>query len=255
MSFFPLRIHSGFSYLRSGLTPERAASLGKKLSYDRLGISDITSLSGYAPFYHACSSLGIKPFFGADISVEMGTLSLYVKNEEGYRNLCRITFEASKNKPLPISFLKGKKAGLIAIMPLEESSFKDNPSLFEDEKMALSLNSLLEDFSDSYLGVPYCIDDALFLSSCRRFIRSHSYKGIAFPLVSYRSKEDAITIAISEAISNHATLELDEKVGHDYFLSNEEATSFYTQQEIAYLDEFASQIDFDLLKKRGSFFF
>ena len=94
MSFIPLHVYSGFSYLQSGLTTKKIASLAKKRGYLYCGLTDNGTLSGFAPFYHQAGKEGVKPVLGMDVQLEIGTLSLFVKNEEGYRNDIEIMFEA-----------------------------------------------------------------------------------------------------------------------------------------------------------------
>jgi DNA polymerase III alpha subunit len=69
MSFVPLHIYSGFSYLRSGLVAEKIPAIAYKLGYKAVGLSDVGTLSGYAPFTHACLRLGLKPLYLMDAEV------------------------------------------------------------------------------------------------------------------------------------------------------------------------------------------
>ena len=59
MSFVPLHIYTGFSYLKSALPAQRVPLLAKKYGYTKIGITDDGSLSGFAPFEHACKDAGV----------------------------------------------------------------------------------------------------------------------------------------------------------------------------------------------------
>ena len=56
MSFVPLHIYTGFSYLKSALPAQRVPLLAKKYGFAKVGITDDGSLSGFAPFERACKN-------------------------------------------------------------------------------------------------------------------------------------------------------------------------------------------------------
>lgn len=116
MSFVALRVHSGFSYLNSGLVAERIPFLAAKAGYTAIGLSDKGSLSGYAPFYHNCLKANVKPVFMMDATVLEGTYCLVVESEEGYRSLLQIALLTSENKLTLTDLLKYAK-GLTAVFP------------------------------------------------------------------------------------------------------------------------------------------
>ena len=80
MSFAPLHIYSGFSYLQSGLVGERIPFLAKKLGYSACGICDAGTLSGFAPFAHSAAKAGVTPIFGMDCVLKEGVFSLFALN-------------------------------------------------------------------------------------------------------------------------------------------------------------------------------
>jgi DNA polymerase-3 subunit alpha len=120
MSFVPLHVYSGFSYLQSGLVAPKIPFLAKKMGYEGCGICDNGTLSGYAPFTHAAKDAGITPVYGMDASLTDGVFSLFVRNEEGYRNLCALTYLASESK-LSLQDVYDHAKGLICVYPLESS--------------------------------------------------------------------------------------------------------------------------------------
>jgi nucleotidyltransferase/DNA polymerase involved in DNA repair len=89
-SYIPLRVRSQYSFLDSALSVEAIVELAKKYELPAIAIADRNGLHGAVEFVQAASAAGVKPIIGVEIEVEGKPLSLYVENERGYRNLCRI---------------------------------------------------------------------------------------------------------------------------------------------------------------------
>lgn len=249
MGFVPLHVHSGFSYLESGLLAERLPFLAAKRGYSSIAISDKGSMSGYAPFYHACEKAGIKPLFGVDFLVPEGTYSLYVLSEEGYRNLLPLLLLSSQGK-LTLPDIEKHSAGLQLVYSLENAVVKES-YLAKDDSLAEKLSSRLRNFPNAYLGLPYTPKDPEFAAYCRTFAKEHSYPLVAFPAIYYEKKADAIVLRIVEAIASHNTLTEKEEEGDEYFLSSEEVGAFYASEEIALTEEIGKSSSFSYIAKRG----
>ncbi|MCR4562966.1 MAG: PHP domain-containing protein, partial [Bacilli bacterium] len=190
MSFIPLHIYSGFSYLQSGLPVERIPLLAKKLSYSHVGICDNGSLSGISPFYHLCEKYGVKPIIGMDCKTKMGTFSLFVENETGYRNLLPLTYLSSQGL-LTYEDIAKHAEGLTCVYPFEESFFFGHYSSMTKEEI-LTLERLLAPFKHHYLGLPYDLDQVRLVEFIREFAKNHSYEVVAFPKILYIKKKDAL---------------------------------------------------------------
>ena len=242
-SFTPLHIYSGYSYLKSGLILNKIPSIAKTKGFSSVGLCDIGTMNGYAPFFHECKRIGVNPVFGFDIEFEEGILSFFVLNEEGYRNALKIVYESSK-KTLNKEELKKYIGGLKIICPMDGLNFSHQ----NDDFVSL-LTSFLRGLGDVYLGMPYLPDDKEYISFIREFASSHSYKTIAFPKIAYKEKDDAITLEIVKAIEEKNNLDILDKKGNEYFLDSETIESYYTKEEID-ATSFASS--FELIKKRGS---
>lgn len=249
MSFVPLHVYSGFSYLQSGLVAEKIPFLAKKNLYSYIGISDNGSLSGYAPFTHAAMKADVKPVYGMDYPTSEGIVSLFIKNEEGYRNLLHLTLLCSESQA-SYEELKSHAKGLIAVYPLEGSSLRAHYTngLGDDAKR---LQDFLSIFEKSYLGLPYLPDKPDFIDFARKFAKDHSYELVAFPHIVYAKKEDAIVIDITSAIANKETLQSKERSGNEHFLSIDEAMAFYNVEERDNSEAIASSCDFSFIQKRG----
>lgn len=93
--FVHLRIHTEYS-LSDGIVRIKPL-LGQvaEAGMPAVGITDNVNLFGMVKFYKGALAAGIKPVIGVDLKVDEGTaptsrLTLFVKNHEGYRNLCEL---------------------------------------------------------------------------------------------------------------------------------------------------------------------
>lgn len=242
MSFVPLHVYSGFSYLQSGLPIEKIPILAKKLGYNAIGLSDNGTLSGLAPFCHLAKASGLTPIYGMDYETKEGLFSLFVLNEEGYRNLLELEKSCSEGKN-DLAFLKEHQNGLAKVFTLS-SSFQNQ------ENAAKSLYLILKGLDVLWLGLPYGLSERE-KENIRSFAYSHSYPLMAFPKIAYPKKEDAITLDIVTAILEKKNLDYDKKLGNEFFLSQEEVSVYYTTSEIDETERLAKQASFELIRKRG----
>lgn len=238
MAFVPLHTYSGFSYLQSGITAKNLPILAKKRGYSAIGLCDNGTLSGYAPFFHAASEEGLKPIFGMDYHFEENSISLFVLNEEGYRNLLFLSKEQSEGKG-SVASLRAHQNGLAKV-------FVPPSSLLEGEK----LYAFTKGLDILWLGLPYGLD-AKEREGIRSFALSHSFHLMAFPKIAYPKKEDAIVLDIVTAILEKRNLDHDKKEGNEYLLSQDEIAAYYRENEIAETERLASLVSFSLLEKRG----
>ena len=88
----PLSVHSYYSLMWGTCSPEKICSAAKKRGYRRLAITDTNNLYGLWPFLKSCKRENITPIVGAEVTdSETGYRAVcLVKNDQGYRNLCRI---------------------------------------------------------------------------------------------------------------------------------------------------------------------
>ncbi len=130
--FVHLHVHTEYSLLDGACRIGRLVERAKQLSQTALAITDHGVLYGAIEFYDECKVAGIKPIIGCEICVcDNGEvtnarrrteyhLTLLCKNNEGYKNLCRLVSEASLNNAdgTPIcsrDALKKYSAGIIAL--------------------------------------------------------------------------------------------------------------------------------------------
>lgn len=106
-NFFDLHRHTEYSLFDGFGNPKDLANIAKELGYKALGISDHGSISGLIKHYQACNDVGIKPVMGCEVyflpdynkkneqSKRYYHLNLFVKNLQGYKNLCHIMTKAN----------------------------------------------------------------------------------------------------------------------------------------------------------------
>jgi error-prone DNA polymerase len=99
MRFVELRGHTFFSLLQGSASPEAMVAQAKALGMTALGITDHDSLAGAMRLWVAAKTAGIKPLFGAEITLvdpasnaddQTFHLPLLAETQAGYANLCRL---------------------------------------------------------------------------------------------------------------------------------------------------------------------
>ncbi len=119
--YIELHCHSNFSLLDGASPPEALAARAAALGMAALALTDHDNVYGAVRFAQAARAHGLKPIFGAEITLEPGEhLTLLVENQQGWRSLCRLITLARHNAPkgeavLPPEALAGHTAGLIAL--------------------------------------------------------------------------------------------------------------------------------------------
>jgi len=91
--FVPLNVKSFYSFLDSTLSIPAIIEIAKERGAKALALTD-TNLHGAVEFSMLAREAGIKPVFGAEVSVAGRSQLLYVENQTGYENLCRLLSEA-----------------------------------------------------------------------------------------------------------------------------------------------------------------
>jgi error-prone DNA polymerase len=125
--FTPLRVRSYYTFLDSTLSPTAIVNLAKQHGLTSVALTDIGNLHGAVEFAQAANKAGIKPIFGAEISVNAQPVLLYVENAAGYHNLNRLLSRQAETtadecsvahqQRLPITpeLLTTHSAGLVAL--------------------------------------------------------------------------------------------------------------------------------------------
>jgi error-prone DNA polymerase len=117
-----LHAHSHYSLLAGVPSPEALIARAAEYGMPAIALTDHDALYGAARFAEAARQAGIKPIFGAEITLINGggRITLLAENEEGYANLCRIITRARRDQAKGFAALHWRllaeyRAGLIAL--------------------------------------------------------------------------------------------------------------------------------------------
>src|SRR5919109_3057175 len=131
--FVHLHLHTDYSLLDGACEIKRLVERVKALNMPAVAVTDHGNIFGAADFYHAANSAGIKPILGCELYIcrkddhrappegdTYNHLCVLAENDEGYRNLVKITSEASMHgfyyKPrISKKFLAEHSKGLIGL--------------------------------------------------------------------------------------------------------------------------------------------
>lgn len=86
----PLTLRSHYSLMYSAVSCAELCKQAKILGYTTIGLSDMNNLYGLWTFLAACRKYDIQPIIGAEIRTTSTRAFCLVKNQQGYRNLCRL---------------------------------------------------------------------------------------------------------------------------------------------------------------------
>jgi DNA polymerase III subunit alpha len=123
--FVHLHLHTDYSMLDGACDVEKLCRRAKELGMPAVAMTDHGNIFGAVHFVNAAKAAGIKPIIGCELYVckkgdTYNHLLVLAENEEGYRNLVKITSEASLHgfyyKPrVSKNFLAEHAKGLIAL--------------------------------------------------------------------------------------------------------------------------------------------
>jgi DNA polymerase III subunit alpha len=131
--FVHLHLHTDYSLLDGACDVKKLVKRVKALNMPAVAVTDHGNIFGAADFYNEAKAEGIKPIIGCELYIcrkddhrappegdTYNHLSILAENDEGYRNLVKITSEASLHgfyyKPrISKKFLAEHSRGLIAL--------------------------------------------------------------------------------------------------------------------------------------------
>ncbi len=213
-----------------------------------VGISDFMTFTGAPVIYHEAEKRGLKVILGEDLIIENLLFSFFVLNEQGYKNLLKLSLEVEKGNNLKDVILEHNE-GLVIVLSTNNDVLKQS-LISEEESFAKKLAKLTRGFENFYLGLEVT-DETSYIETIRDFAFSHGYKLLAFPSIKYVKKEDAIVLEMMKAIDSKEVLEIKSLEGNEYLKTPEEISNLYTEEEIKNIDELVSHVDFKFVKPRG----
>lgn len=250
MNFLPLHVYTGFSFLKSGLSMPSYVALAKKAGQRWCAVSDFQTMTGFPELAALCQKAGMTPVFGMDFVVDGQTLSAYVLNELGYKNLIQIGLLCSR-EALTFDALRPFVSGLYFIADGASPILMER-SLAGETEFAASLAKLGRLIPTLSLGIPYLPNEKEYIAFLRGFVQKYPYPAVAFPHIRYAKPSDAIALSIVEAIANEETLTEKKREGDLYFLGEEILKGYYTEEELKESLCFLPTIEFTFAQKRGA---
>ena len=232
--FAPIHIKSGYSFLQSGLTIDKIVSSLKKNDYYGAALADLNCLYGVHEFTDELAKINKPCCIGMEVSLGEDFISLFVKNEQGYRNLLKIN-TAIQREQFDQKVLEDNADGLIAVVESKYGSFKQLFDEKDEHPLSRWLFKLSDKFGDNfYIGIEVTSKaDVEYANKVRKFAKSHTYKTVAFPRIKYVKKDDAIVIDILNAIRDESIqLDIKSKVGQEYFMVESDYRKIYSTTEI-----------------------
>jgi error-prone DNA polymerase len=129
--YIELHTSSAFSFLRAASLPETLVDRAATLGYPAVALLDRDGVSGAPRFHKAAMAAGVRPLFGAELTIEVPadsrtlradrfSLPVLVASPDGWRNLCRLISRMKLRAPkgegaLALDELDGRVAGLVAL--------------------------------------------------------------------------------------------------------------------------------------------
>lgn len=173
-TFFDLHRHDECSFFDGFGNPYDLAKHAKEIGYPALGISNHGNITSLVRHWKACKEVGIKPVLGCEVYFQpvfkevrkKYHLCLFVKNMQGYKNLCHIMTEANTKQfyysaTVDFALLKKYHEGLICTTACIASATSQSIINGHVDTAGKLLDKFKSIFgSDIYVEIqPYKIDD------------------------------------------------------------------------------------------------
>ena len=116
MNYTALQVKTSYSILSSLNEIEKLVKYAKSIGYTSLAITDENNMFGVPEFYQQCQKYNIKPIIGIELTINEKRILLYAINNQGYKNLIKLSTIISE-KTLTIETLIKYKDNLLLILP------------------------------------------------------------------------------------------------------------------------------------------
>ena len=116
MEYTALQVKTNYSLLQSLNEIKKLVSYAATLGYKSLAITDNNNMFGVPEFYGECKKNNIKPIIGIELDIEEKKILLYAMNNNGYKNLVKLSTIVSE-RSLTREDLITYKEDLLLIIP------------------------------------------------------------------------------------------------------------------------------------------
>ncbi len=221
-----LEVKSSYSILSSLNLIDKLTEKAESMGYFSLAITDSNNMFGVYEFYLSCKKKGIKPIIGMEVESINTRYILLAKNNNGYKNLIKISTIVSE-RDIDINDLNTYKDDIILIMP-NSSYNKEIFNIFDDSfigystieerklidttkrKVFINDVSYIDKEDYKYLDYLYMIRDDKRLGE----IQLNTHKGMhLFNKNEFDNIVDNDTLQNMKYISDRCTVTLEYKTG------------------------------------------
>src|SRR3954453_24086744 len=142
MSYVELHAHSAFSFLDGASLPEELALAAVERGHTTLALTDHDTISGSMEFAVAARTFGLRAIHGCELTIGGDRhVTLLVRDEQGWRNLCRLLTRAHAHtrdtpgrrtieKPsVPLEALTEHAQGLVCLSGCARQGVRDEPTM------------------------------------------------------------------------------------------------------------------------------
>jgi error-prone DNA polymerase len=264
MPYAELHAHSAYSFLDGATLPDELAMAAAQRGYEAFALTDHNSLSGSMEFAQAAKAVGIKAIHGAEVDVVDGEvhrhLTLLVRDERGWRGLCRLLTRAHAGTRAARDLLPPSVTledvcrhadGLVCLSGCATHGVRDEPTL----------RRLLTAFGRDSLRIelqrPFLRHDRARNRELAELARRVGVATVATGDVHAHTRERALLQDAFVAIREHTTLDASEPLrrgNHSHVLATPAAMAarFPEHPEaVAAASALAAELDFDLLEDLG----
>ncbi|UCF64824.1 MAG: DNA polymerase III subunit alpha, partial [bacterium] len=215
ISFTHLHVHSYYSLLDGTLSLEELISQAKKLKFKHLALTDHNALYGAIEFYQLAKREGIHAIIGTEITLSDGFKAvLLVKDQLGYRNLCKILSighldGGHLNFTLELKDVLRNKTGLILLSGGQKGKLwqlAKKRKIDEAQAYCRRLKAVFQD--DFYIELQhFATNDVLVNVRLRDLAVQHSIPLVATNDVHLAKAEDASIRRVLHAIDQNTLIE------------------------------------------------
>ncbi len=262
VSYAELHCHSAFSFLDGASLPDELVAAAVELGHDTLALTDHNTISGSMEFAQAAHALGLRAIHGAEVDVDGRHLTLLVRDQRGWRSLCRLltrahahTRDATRRRvvapTLTIDDVCEHAAGLVCLTGCAQRGVRDEPTV----------RRLLDAFGTESLRIelqrPFARHDRALNRGLAALARRLGIGTVATGNVHAHARERARLQDAFVAIREHTTLDASEPLrrgNHAHVLATPAAMTARFEdhpEAVAETRRLAETLTFDLLQDLG----
>src|SRR5690554_3327255 len=187
-------LKSSYSMLDSLIHLEDLVKAAKDNKFEFVALTD-EFLHGTIEFFNLAKKNNIKPILGMTLSINEPNedlFLLYVKNNEGYKNLLKLSYLKSQDRSLTLEQLIKHQKGLIVVSS-GYYTLIDQTILYGNEKEVVNyINKYNDVFDDFYLGISinYEIQRKVSIKYLYNLAIENKYKMLLIHQTNYLNKEE-----------------------------------------------------------------